>query len=329
MGASRSVATLHSGPYEGLMDEGLMDDAEEAGYLQAGSAIADLFHRLLNGPTCFFLPDSTLCASEPQIDRVRVCSLQGDTLGSATVHFEISPDPAAHPLEGGPTELQAVVPSPCGSFLAAQSHQSLLVLSTPSCSKHMELALSSCGLRCTDDRSMLGVGPITTKAVLELWWSADSQSILLRGTSGSLVVCSVPRLGVGGGSWQQVRSPELPRVNFHVHGWLTCGVLVTLPGRRQQPGSLAVLEPTQEAACCIGDAVPQLSSPVCSPDKCWVAAMAAVPTSELLVVHARSGRVAARWHFPRKAPEYSLVWAQDGSAMVCQGDADSYLLRFG
>ena len=265
---------------------------------------------------CAWLPDSTICCSKPGKSQVRVCTPQGKLLGSAAMHFELWP---AHDnfrqLESyHPSGLRAAVPSPCGSFLAVQSQQSLLLLAAPSCSVHLELALASSGLSSDED----GV------SVEGAWWCPKGQRILLLGTAGSAATCSLP-----GRSWQQVCGPQLPRSSETVLGCTMSGVLVRLPAaKEEQPGNLAVLEPAEAAVSPVGDAVSALRLAVCSPDRCWVAARDA-SSRELLIMHAKSGRVAARWQPPDEVfGAAALCWAHDSTALVYRVLGESYVQRF-
>ena len=298
--ASRSVAALRS-EADAYCGEG---GEEELGAVPACQA-----------PTFAWLPDSTICYSEPRKADVRVCSPQGAVLGSAAVHFELSQESTESDGidDFFSTRLRAAVLSPTGSFLAMQSSQDLLILAAPSCSVHLQLSLASSG---HGELDRIGV------RVTSVWWCPDSQCILT--VTHAAAICSLPRR-----CRQQVVSPALTRPRLEVLAWATPGVFVTMPALSTEPGqgppghTLAVLDPDKAAISPAGKIVPcRLRAEVCSPDK--------VPGS---CQGLRQGRGAdhARQVWARDSPPDPSwqgmfgVPGQDSSALLCQGIADSHL----
>ena len=326
--AAERVATLCSGYFWQLNPESQLKLLK---FKRSGNF--DGLYNASKVSTCAWLPDSTICCSEPGESSVRVSSPKGKLLGSAAVHFELSP---AHDdfrrLESyHPTGLRAApVPRPCGSFLAAQSHQSLLVLAAPSCSTHLELPLDPAFSHLIALEDLIASEELGV-SVDHAWWAPDCQRILV--LAGAVAICSL-----SGRCWQQVISPQMPCTARGIHGWAMAGVLVTVrasqagnsssaPNKAKAPGNLAVLDPPRAAVVPVRDAVPdRLRGAVCSPDNSWVAARL---QDKLVIVRAKSGRVVGRPVFPYHMSPAAPVWTQDGSALVCQGAHDvTYRLCF-
>ena len=313
------VWSVASGAAVGTVLDGSFSAMDRSAQIHSHALVGSISAGML--PACAWLPNSTVCCTVTIKKLVKVCSARGETLGQASVEFELRPERSCPAEEYYERPLRAAIPSPSGSFLAVLSIDSLEVLSAPVCSVHLQLPLADAGILGDEEE-----GPTAVQQVL---WAPDSRSILVVAQpEDPMALCLLATR-----SWQQVANTQLAALPFHrLHAWAAGGVVCTVPSTSvpHSPCMVVALDPSDGAAGAASgehNAPGSLLGGVCSPGACFVAGRGGL--SECMVIlHARSGRLAAGWTGSNSAAVEAILWAVNGCAMICQGSEGAYLLRF-
>ena len=193
----KSVGVLHT-----------QDGSRDAAYRAAD----DLYWRCYQ-PKFTWLPDSTICCLLPEADELSVRTVAAELLGSSKVTCY---------LEESDSWTEGVWVSPCGGLIAGQSGRSLLVLTAPGCSTHLQLAFNTFPAFAAAAAAPEGFDTCLKK----LFWAPDSASILCWALGVEhMALCSLP-----GRCWLQVSNPLLRDPAAKVFAWAPQGLLCKLDG---------------------------------------------------------------------------------------------------